>query len=51
MDTNAKGFIQLNGLLSGDKGTQKFLKAVLLSMCDSAYPPHFGNARRSKIMK
>ena len=60
-----KGFIQLNGVNhqvnneeliimeepSASKGTRKFLKAVLLPMLDSAYPPHIGNARRSEIMK
>ena len=46
-----KDFIQLNGLSSDYKGTRKFLKAILLSMYGSAYPPHFGNARRSEIMK
>ena len=49
--SNKKGFIQLNGLLSDYKGIQKFLKAVLLSMYSSAYPSHFGNARRNEIMK
>ena len=37
--TNEKGFIQLNGLSSDYKGSRKFLKAVLLSMHGSAYPP------------
>ena len=50
MGTDGKSFIQLNGLSSGYKGIQKFLKAVSLFMHSSAYPPHFGNAR-SEIMK
>ena len=53
MGTNDKNVFfsfQLNGLLSGHKGTQKFLKAVLLPMYGFAYPPYFGNARRSEVM-
>ena len=46
-----KSFIQVNGLSSGYKDIQKYLKAVLLSMCGSAYSPHFENARRIEIMK
>ena len=46
-----KGFIQLNGLSSGFKGTWKFLKAVLLPMYGSAYPSHFRNFTRSEMMK
>ena len=33
------------------KGIWKNLKAVLLSMYGCVYPPHFGNGRRSEIMK
>ena len=44
-------FIQLNGPSSGYKGTQRFLKAVLLSMYGSAYPSHFGNPATSEMMK
>ena len=49
MDINDKDFIQLNGLSSGYKVTQKLLKAFLLSNSD--YLPHFGNSRRSETMK
>ena len=44
-------YSQLNGLSSGYKGTLKFLKAVLFSMHNSAYPSYFGYARRNQIMK
>ena len=44
-------FIQLNRLSSDYKGSLKFLKAVLFSMYGSAYPSHFGNARRNQIIK
>ena len=46
-----KCFNQLNELSSLFKGTRKFLKAVLLFMHDSTCRTHFGNARRSEIMK
>ena len=39
------------GSPSGYKGIWMFLKAVLLSMHGSAYPPYFGKSRRSQIMK
>ena len=48
---DTKSFIQLNGLLSGYKGTRWFLKAVSLSKDNSAYPSHFQNPKRSKIIK
>ena len=52
VDTNdKKAFIQLIGPPSGYKCTWMFLKAILLSMYDSAYPSHFRNARRNQIMK
>ena len=52
MGTNVKkGFIKLNGVSSSYQGNRNFLKAILLSMYDSAYPPHYKNARRSEIMK
>ena len=43
--------LNCNRFSLGDKGTRKFLKAVLLSMYGSAYSPHFRNARKSEIMK
>ena len=46
-----KVFIQLNELSSSYKGTGRFLKAILLFMCGSAYPPQFENTRRSEIME
>ena len=33
------------------KATQKYLKAASLSMYGFAYPPHFGNPRRSEKIK
>ena len=50
MGTNdKKGFIQMNGLSSDYKCTQKFLKAVLLPMYGSAYNSNFGNATEEVI--
>ena len=46
-----KNFIQVIGSPSGYKNTWMFLKAVLLSMCGSAYPSHFRNFTRNEMMK
>ena len=52
VDTNDKSvFIQLNGLSSGYKVTQSFLKTTLQSMYDFAYLFHFRNFTRSETMK
>ena len=44
-------FIQLKCLSSCYVGARKFLKTILSSMLGSFYPSHFGNLRRSEIMK